>query len=75
LPRAGNCWQSRIARKSLRAGPRITSIAKASDGSVTRTSVALLDVEGRQQEIARMLSGAEITPEARAQAERLLEQA
>jgi DNA repair protein RecN (Recombination protein N) len=50
-------------------------IAKASDGSVTRTSVALLDAKGRQEEIARMLSGAEITPEARAQAERLLEQA
>ncbi|MEI6641608.1 MAG: DNA repair protein RecN [Novosphingobium sp.] len=50
-------------------------IAKASDGLVTRTSVALLDGEGRQEEIARMLSGAEITPEARAQAERLLEQA
>jgi DNA repair protein RecN (Recombination protein N) len=50
-------------------------IAKASDGSVTRTSVTLLDTKGRQEEIARMLSGAEITPEARAQAERLLEQA
>jgi len=50
-------------------------IAKASDGLVTRTSVALLDGEGRQEEIARMLSGTEITPEARAQAERLLEQA
>ena len=50
-------------------------IAKASDGTVTRTSVALLDAKGRQEEIARMLSGAAITPEARAQAERLLEQA
>ncbi|KPF88917.1 DNA repair protein RecN [Novosphingobium sp. AAP93] len=50
-------------------------IAKSSEGTVTRTSVVQLDAEGRQEEIARMLSGAEITPEARAQAERLLEQA
>ena len=48
-------------------------IAKSSDGTVTRTSVALLDAGGRQEEIARMLSGAEVTPEARAQADRLLE--
>ena len=48
-------------------------IAKASDGTVTKTSVALLDEKGRQEEIARMLSGAEVTPEARAQADRLLE--
>ncbi len=50
-------------------------IAKSSEGTVTRTSVALLDSAGRQEEIARMLSGAEITAEARAQADRLLEQA
>jgi DNA repair protein RecN (Recombination protein N) len=49
-------------------------IAKSSEGTVTRTSVHLLDAAGRQEEIARMLSGAEITPEARAQADRLLEQ-
>ena len=48
-------------------------IAKSSEGTVTRTSVHLLDDAGRQEEIARMLSGAEITREARAQAERLLE--
>jgi DNA repair protein RecN (Recombination protein N) len=48
-------------------------IAKSSEGTVTRTSVHLLDTAGRQEEIARMLSGAEITPEARAQADRLLE--
>ncbi len=48
-------------------------IAKSSQGTVTRTSVALLDAGGRQEEIARMLSGAEVTPEARAQADRLLE--
>ena len=48
-------------------------IAKSSEGTVTRTSVSLLDQAGRQEEIARMLSGAEVTPEARAQADRLLE--
>ncbi len=48
-------------------------IAKASSGTVTKTSVAALDQAGRQEEIARMLSGAEVTPEARAQADRLLE--
>ena len=36
-------------------------------------TIELLDAEGRQEEIARMLSGAEVTPEARAQADRLLE--
>jgi len=44
-------------------------------GTVTRTSVERLDAAGRQEEIARMLSGAEITHEARAQADRLLEPA
>ena len=48
-------------------------IAKSSEGTVTRTSVILLDSAGRQEEIARMLSGAEVTAEARAQADRLLE--
>jgi DNA repair protein RecN (Recombination protein N) len=48
-------------------------IAKSSEGTVTRTSLARLDDDGRRQEIARMLSGAEVTDEARAQADRLLE--
>jgi DNA repair protein RecN (Recombination protein N) len=48
-------------------------IAKSSEGTVTRTSVHELDDAGRREEIARMLSGAEVTAEARAQAERLLE--
>ncbi|MEO0062428.1 MAG: hypothetical protein RLZZ08_988 [Pseudomonadota bacterium] len=48
-------------------------IAKSSEGTVTRTGVILLEAAGRQEEIARMLSGAEITAEARAQADRLLE--
>jgi DNA repair protein RecN (Recombination protein N) len=48
-------------------------IAKSSEGTVTRTGVTQLDAEGRRQEIARMLSGAEVTDEARAQAARLME--
>ncbi|OYQ28746.1 DNA repair protein RecN [Sandarakinorhabdus cyanobacteriorum] len=48
-------------------------IEKASDGSMARTNLALLDAAARQEEIARMLSGADVTPEARAQARRLLE--
>jgi DNA repair protein RecN (Recombination protein N) len=48
-------------------------IAKSSDGTITRTGVHALSEAERREEIARMLSGAEITPEARAQAERLLE--
>lgn len=48
-------------------------IAKSSQGTVTRTSVRRLDDEQRREEIARMLSGTEVTLEARAQAERLLE--
>jgi len=48
-------------------------IAKSHDGTVTRTGVRALSDAERREEIARMLSGAEITNEARAQAERLLE--
>ncbi len=48
-------------------------IAKSSTGTVTRTSVSALAPAARQEEIARMLSGAEVTDEARAQAVRLLE--
>ncbi|WHU02688.1 DNA repair protein RecN [Sphingomonas sp. NIBR02145] len=47
-------------------------IAKSHDGTVTRTGVTPLGAGERREEIARMLSGAEITDEARAQAERLI---
>ena len=47
-------------------------IAKNSDGLVTRTNLWTLDASERQEEIARMLSGAEVTDEARAQAARLV---
>ena len=48
-------------------------IEKSHDGLVTRTSVQRLDESRRREEIARMLSGAQVTDEARAQAVRLLE--
>jgi DNA repair protein RecN (Recombination protein N) len=56
-------------------GARHLLIEKSHEGIVTRTSVHLLDEARRREEIARMLSGAEVTDEARAQAVRLLEAA
>ena len=50
-------------------------IAKSHDGTVTRTGVRQLSEDERREEIARMLSGAQVTDEARAQAGRLLEAA
>jgi DNA repair protein RecN (Recombination protein N) len=50
-------------------------IEKSHEGLVTRTSVHALDEAKRREEIARMLSGAQVTDEARAQATRLLEAA
>ena len=47
-------------------------IEKTHDGLVTRTSVRRLDGAERREEIARMLSGAAITDEARAQAAKLI---
>lgn len=56
-------------------GARHLLIEKSHDGLVTRTGVKALDPARRREEIARMLSGAQVTDEARAQAERLLEAA
>lgn len=50
-------------------------IEKAHEDGVTRTFVRKLAPDERREEIARMLSGAAITDEARAQAARLLEAA
>jgi len=50
-------------------------IEKSHEDGVTRTNVRKLTSEERREEIARMLSGAAITDEARAQAARLLEAA
>jgi DNA repair protein RecN (Recombination protein N) len=56
-------------------GNRHLLIEKSHEGLVTRTSVHLLDDAKRREEIARMLSGAQVTDEARAQAVRLLQAA
>jgi DNA repair protein RecN (Recombination protein N) len=56
-------------------GRRHLLIEKSHEGLVTRTSVHTLDEARRREEIARMLSGAQVTDEARAQAVRLLEAA
>jgi DNA repair protein RecN (Recombination protein N) len=50
-------------------------IEKSQQGIVTRTGVQRLNQDRRREEIARMLSGAQVTDEARAQAVRLLEAA
>jgi DNA repair protein RecN (Recombination protein N) len=50
-------------------------IEKAHDGAATRTTVRRLDAAERREEIARMLSGASVTDEARAQAVKLLDAA
>ena len=50
-------------------------IEKSHEGGSTRTSVRRLSQEERREEIARMLSGALVTEEARAQAARLLDAA
>ena len=50
-------------------------IEKAHGPDGTRTNVRMLDEAERREEIARMLSGASITEEARAQASRLLDAA
>jgi DNA repair protein RecN (Recombination protein N) len=53
-------------------GRRQMRISKHEEAGHTRTEVVMLDAAGRLEEIARMLSGADVTDEARAQAARLL---
>jgi len=50
-------------------------IAKAGEGERLRTAVEVLSASDREEEIARMLAGAEITDEARKAAERLIKAA
>ena len=47
-------------------------IRKTTTRNAASTDVLVLDAKGRREEIARMLSGAEVTKEARAAADRLL---
>lgn len=48
-------------------------VSKQNDGSKTTTQVRTLDEPGRREELARMLSGASVTDQARAAADALLE--
>ena len=76
---------SRASTLSSRAGSEASAsaarashhyrIEKSHGEGGTRTSVRKLSAEERREEIARMLSGASITAEARAQAAKLLEAA
>ena len=47
-------------------------IRKTTTRNAASTDVIELDAKGRREEIARMLSGAEVTAEARAAADKLL---
>ena len=47
-------------------------VSKAASEGVTQSQVGLLDAKQRQEELARMLGGVELTREARAAAKRLL---
>ena len=69
------CWSSPTRRRSRRAPRTITGSRRATATDGTRTTVRKLGDDERREEIARMLSGASITDEARAQASRLLDAA
>jgi len=78
LHRLARAGQVLVVTHSPQVAARGTShllIEKSHDGLVTRICVQALDAARRREEIARMLSGAQITEEARAQATRLLEAA
>jgi DNA repair protein RecN (Recombination protein N) len=50
-------------------------VSKAPVDGMTQSAVELLDAKGREEELARMLGGAEVSKEARAAARRLLTEA
>ncbi len=60
---------------AARAGHHYKIAKKASGGDTATTNVEILGDDERREEIARMLSGAEVTEEARAAADRLLSKA
>jgi DNA repair protein RecN (Recombination protein N) len=55
------------------AGHAQYRVSKTAQDGITRSSVQALDAAGRIEEIARMLGGADVSPEARAAAKKLLE--
>ncbi len=56
-------------------GHRHYRVSKAQSGGMTQSAVRLLDAAQRQEELARMLGGVEVSTEARAAAKRLLRNA
>ena len=60
------------ARADYHLQVRKTTLNKGSKQHTTATEVFALDAQDRREELARMLSGAEITDEARAAADRLM---
>ena len=50
-------------------------MVKADDGQVTTSGVVLLPEEQRTTELARMMGGAKLTPEAKEHAEQMLRRA
>ncbi len=75
LARLGRALQVLVVTHSPQVAARAQHhwrVEKAAAGKSVLTRVTPLDAKGRREEIARMLSGATITEEARAAAERLL---
>jgi DNA repair protein RecN (Recombination protein N) len=75
LARLGKALQVLVVTHSPQVAARARHhwrVEKAVAGKSVLTRVTPLDAKGRREEIARMLSGATITEEARAAAERLL---
>lgn len=76
LAQLGKMCQVMVVTHSPQVAARAAShwiVSKQGEKSVTTTVQPLESEKARQDEIARMLAGAEITPEARAAANKLLE--
>jgi DNA repair protein RecN (Recombination protein N) len=75
LARLGRKLQVLVVTHSPQVAARTDQhwrVEKATAGKSAVTRLAVLDAKGRREEIARMLSGASITDEARAAADRLM---
>jgi DNA repair protein RecN (Recombination protein N) len=75
LARLGRKLQVLVVTHSPQVAARTDQhwrVEKAAAGKSVVTRLAVLDAQGRREEIARMLSGASVTDEARAAADRLM---
>ena len=75
LARLGRKLQVLVVTHSPQVAARTDQhwrVEKATVGKSAVTRLAVLDAQGRREEIARMLSGASVTDEARAAADRLM---